>query len=93
MFDIFFFDRLDANGWLNGGHMICVFGLEVSNKDKMLLDFEFGVFGSFAVSTNRVIICVCFSRCCWIWNHMCLTWFLIEWMRIVGILVCCRIGV
>ena len=32
--------------------MICVFGLEVSNKDNMLLDCEFGVFVSFAVNTN-----------------------------------------
>jgi hypothetical protein len=39
--------------------MIGVFGLEVSNRDQMLLDFEFGVFGCFAVSTNMVITCVC----------------------------------
>jgi hypothetical protein len=76
---------MGANGWLNTGHMICVVGLEQSNKDKMPLDFEFGVFGSFAVNTNKVIICVCFSRWCWIWNHICLIFFfLIDWMRMVG---------
>ena len=62
------------------------FGLEVSNKDKMLLDFEFGVFGSFAVSTNRVITCVCFvSLLLDLESHMFeMFFFLIEWMRMVG---------
>ena len=43
--------------------MLCffaVFGLKVSNNDKMLLDFESGVFGSFAARLNKLVFC---SRC------------------------------
>ena len=38
--------------------MLFVFGSGVFNKDEMLLDFGFGVFCVFAVSTWMVVMCV-----------------------------------
>ena len=69
-----------------------VFGLEVSNKDKMLLDFGFGRFCAFAVNTKRgSIMCVFCSLLLDLRSQMFELGFT-KWMHIAGILVCYRIG-